>query len=137
MHGLLKNRFLENSLCQEARANLELRRRSGLFKVHFSCEPDIAPNLVLKDFNNLLDTITDISIDSISLERAKKRARMRFLKASSGPYEAAYQHGFLDALENHNLADSWLTLIDAVEDLDIKRVAREYLHKDKGNRGRL
>lgn len=135
VHGLLKNRFLENSLCKEARANLELRRGGGLFKVHFSCEPDVAPEVVLKDFNELLGTIGDISIDSISLTRAKKRARMRFLKASSGPYEAAYQHGFLDSLESHSLSEEWLRLIDSVKDSDIQRVAKAYICRENSTVG--
>lgn len=127
VNGILKNRFIADSTCKAAGAKLELRKEHGLFRLHFASDQSVDPKLVLIDLDSLIHTLQDVSIDSISLNRARQRAYMRYLKHLGGPYDAAYHHGYFEAMENHNLIAEWKSILDKVKDEDIIRVAKRYL----------
>ncbi|MEZ4487655.1 MAG: insulinase family protein [Cyanobacteriota/Melainabacteria group bacterium] len=127
VNGILKNRFITDSTCKAASAKLELRKEHGLFRLQFASDQSVDPKLVMTDLDSLIQTLQDVSIDSISLNRARQRAYLRYLKHLGGPYDAAYHHGYFEALENHNLIAEWKSILDKVKEEDIIKVAKKYL----------
>lgn len=129
VNGILKNRFVEEDICTKASAMLELRRDTSLFNIYFKSPQGIAPELVRKDADMLFESLKDVSIDKVSLDKAKKRAIFKFMKERNGPEITAYQHGFYDSIGLHKELVSWTKNVNAVNDKSLNKVCKELLKK--------
>jgi len=103
-HGRLHSKLVESGLCTSAQANFELKHDPGLFIVKCSGIPTNSSIRVVQAIESCLNQLKTKPLSDSETSQVLKRTEFTYYCDGNGPYQAAFQAGFFEVLDNSEQA---------------------------------
>ena len=137
-HGRLHSKLVESGMCTTAQAYFELKHDPGLFVIKCSGIPINGSTKVIQVLDGIFAQFKAKPLSDIEVNLVLKQSELAYYCDGNGPYPAAFQAGFFEALDNN--ADEtylWPQRLRQVTAASILQAARHYLNDENRVLGRI